>query len=418
MNKKWLIVVLILSGCLSGYAQQTYTLRELIQKAEAFYPSVKQKVLAGSLGKENEKLLEMGLYPQVNLTGQATYQSEVTKFAVPGFSGIPTQKKDNYAMGIDFRFPLTEFTVIESKKQLEQTKTELSINQTETELQKVRERVTNIFGNILLQQESKKIIAIRHTELVSQHKKVASAVENGVSLKSNQLILESEMLSTDQRMIETDAAIKGLSKELSALTGMNIQPDGGFQLSLTETSSNNINRAELLVFKSQLKILDLQKTILQKEDNPKLFVFGQGYYGRPGYNFLNIDMRTYGILGAGINWNINNLLTQKTKEKTIEINKQMVNTQQENFNLNLQIALDQKQIEIDKYKSIISKDLEIVNTRKAILAAASSQLANGVITSTDYLSELNASNTAELNKVLHQVQLAIAKTQLQILSGN
>jgi hypothetical protein len=51
------------------------------------------------------------------------------------------------------------------------------------------------------------------------------------------------------------------------------------------------------------------------------------------------------------------------------------------------------------------------------MEAAASQLENGAITSTEYLTELNAENTAELNLVLHKVQQAIAKAQYNILTG-
>lgn len=417
MYKRFLLIFGTLSCFITIHAQQAITLQDLIQKAEQNYPATKQKDYVKDLGKENDKILDIGLYPQVNVTGQATYQSEVTKFEIPG-STFPTIPKDNYNLGIDLRFPITEFGVVKTKKQLEQARTNLGVNQLDVELQRIRERVTNVFGNILLQQENKKILLIRIADLEAQRKKVAVGVANGAILKSNQLVFESEILTAEQRISDIDALILSLTQELSILTGSAINSDLIFQLPATDTLQRAINRPELKVFKSQVDVLNLQKDVLNKENKPKLFLFGQGLYGRPGYNFLNTDLRFYGLAGAGINWNFNNAIIQKNREKTIDINKQIVGKQQETFNLNLQTALVQKETEINKYQTIIAKDQEIVSKRIEIMKSVSSQLDNGAITSTEYLTELNASNAAELNLVLHKVQQAIAKTQYNILTGN
>lgn len=417
MYKRFLLIFGIV-GCLgTSHAQQIMTLQQLIQKAEQSYPATTQKEYVKALGIRNERILNNNLYPQINVTGQASYQSEVTKFDIPG-STFPVLPKDNYNIGIDLRFPLTEFAVVKTTRKLEQAKTDLGINQLDVELQRIREKLTNVFGNILLQQENKKILLIRIADLESQRKKVAVEVTNGAILKSNELVFESEILTADQRISDIDAIVLSLTQELSILTGSAIDPNTIFQLPATDTLKKAVNRPEFLAFQSQNDILSLQKEILKKENRPKLFIFSQGFYGRPGYDFLNTDLRPYGLAGGGISWNINNTLIQKNREKTIEINKQIVDKQKETFNLNLQTALIQKETEINKYETIISKDQEIVVKRKEIMKSVSSQLENGAITSTEYLTELNAKNAAELNLVLHKVQQSIAKTQYNVLTGN
>lgn len=417
MYKRFLLIFGFVNCCIATHAQQAITLQDLIQKAEKNYPATIQKEYVKILGTQNERILDMSLYPQLNVTGQATYQSEVSKFDIPG-SDFPKLPKDNYYVGIDLRFPLTEFGVVMTRKQLEQARTNLGINQLDIELQRLRERITNVFGNILLQQENRRILFIRIADIDAQRKKVAVGVTNGATLKSNELVFESEILTAEQRISDIDAVVLSLTQELSILIGSAISPNTIFQLPANDSLQKDINRPEFLSFQSQKDILSLQKKVLKKENKPKIFVFSQGFYGRPGYNFLNTDLRLYGLAGGGISWNINNTVIQKNREKTIEINKQIVDEQKEAFNLNLQITLIQKQTEINKYETIISKDQEIVNKRKEIMKAVSSQLENGAITSTEYLNELNAQNAAELNLVLHKVQQSIAKTQYNVLTGN
>jgi len=414
MYKKLFIGVCSFISAVTGSAQQQISLEQLLEKAVVNYPATKQKEYVRNLGKENEKMIRFNEYPQVSVTGQATYQSEVTKFDFPG---IVSPKPDNYNIGLDLRFPITEFDVLKSKKEMERERTELGIRQLDVDLQKIKERITNIYGNILLQKENKKILLVRQSELETQKKKIISAVANGAVLKTNQLVLESEILSTEQKVADIDATMQGLTQELSLLTAVTVSSNDEFILPGTDTIQNDIHRPELKVFQSQISLLTMQDQLLKKENRAKLYLFGQGFYGRPGYNFLDQSFRPYGIAGIGINWNINNAATQKTKAKTISISKQIVEQQQTTFQLNLQTALLQKQTEINKYEFIISKDREIVSKRKEILQVASSQLENGAITSTEYVTELNAENTAELNLLFHQVQRAIARVQYNSLAG-
>lgn len=395
---------------------KTLTLEEVIKSAESHYPAAKQKQLIEAAGHENQKLLDASLYPQVSATGQAAYQSEVTSFEMPGTAKAIGQKPDNYNIGLEMRFPLTRFSAVHTRKELEQAQTEVSLAQVDAEMHKLRERITSIFGNALLQKENQRILLIRVQELEQQRKKIASGVANGAILKSNQLVFDSEILSTNQRIDDTRATLQGLVTQLSLLTGLAI--DTSVQLKLPSVELNKqIDRPELKALQAQKNVLDLQSDLVRKENRPNVYLFGQGFYGRPGYNFLNTELRPYGIGGIGLSWNLNNLFNQSRQQKLLHINKDIVSQQEETFRLNLQTSLAQQQAEIDKYENIISKDAQIVQARQEIIRAAASQLENGVITSTEYLTELNAQNTAQLNLVLHQVQQSMAKAQYNILSG-
>ncbi len=419
MNFKSIATGIISLGlALTGQSQQrALTLDEALKSAEKNYPGAKQKELVQAAGEQNERLLDAALYPQVNVTGQGAYQSEVTSFTMPGATKAVGQKPDNYNIGLEMRLPLTQFGIVRIKKQLEQAQTDLSLSQLDADLQSVRERVTIIFGNVLLQKDNQSILMLRLNDLEQQRKKIAVGVANGAVLKSNQLVFESEILITEQRMSDISATLTGLVKQLSLLTGIPVDTSMEFLLTDVKLDSQTLNKPELKTLKTQTYILDLQTDLVKKESRPNLYVFGQGFYGRPGYNFLNTDLRPYGIVGVGLSWNLNNLFTRSKQEKIIDINKDIVGRQEETFRLNLDASLAQQQSEIDKYQSIISRDAQIVQKRQEILRAAASQLENGVITSTEYLTELNAENTAELNLVLHQVQLSIAKAQYNTLLG-
>lgn len=401
--------------CLSMAKSQTVTLEELQQKALQNYPLSQQKVWVKELGKTNQILLGYSEYPQTKIIGQATYQSEVTKFDFPG---IPSPKAGNYNIGVDLHYAINDFDLLKTRKALDQQRTVLGMNQIDVEIQRLKERVTAVYGNILLQKENQEILNIRLKELETQLKRVASAVKNGMVLKNNQLVLEAEILSTQEKITDVEATVSGLLSELSLITGIEIKHNQHFVLPEPKTLIEKIERPELEALQSQHQLLALQDVQLKQENKPHLALFAQGFYGRPGYNFLKQDPRFFGISGIGLNWNINSAATQKTKLKATEIQQKILEQQESAIQLNFAAALLQKKAEIAKFSMILLKDKEIVSKRKEILQVVSSQLENGAITSTEYITELNAQNMAELNLQLHLVQEAMAKVQYNTLTGH
>jgi outer membrane protein TolC len=73
--------------------------------------------------------------------------------------------------------------------------------------------------------------------------------------------------------------------------------------------------------------------------------------------------------------------------------------------------------EVDKLKSVLASDSEIISLRERITETASVQLENGVITSNDFLREVTAEDQARQNMILHEIQLLLAKYNLQATSG-
>jgi hypothetical protein len=86
--------------------------------------------------------------------------------------------------------------------------------------------------------------------------------------------------------------------------------------------------------------------------------------------------------------------------------------------MNINAALAQKQTEIDKLSLLINKDNELINLRTSIKEIASKQLNGGVITTTDYISKLNAENFAILNNKVRLMEMELAKLDYLMILGN
>ena len=67
---------------------------------------------------------------------------------------------------------------------------------------------------------------------------------------------------------------------------------------------------------------------------------------------------------------------------------------------------------------MVKVDEEIISMRTSIKNSAQSQFENGIITSNDYLRELNAEDQAKQNLAMHTIQLLLAQQNYKLAIGN
>jgi outer membrane protein TolC len=391
--------------------KEEYTLEQLQLLAKENYPLLKQKQMYLTIGNNKAKQTGTNFLPQVNVAGQATYQSEVTEFnfPIPGAVGFK-QKPDQYSLGLELKENILDYGAVKTQKQLDRENSEIQSQQVDVEFLKLKDRINQLYGNVCLQQENKKIMYLRINELDAKRKKMQSAVDNGAALSSSFLVLESELLSTQQKIEEINSNLSGWYKALSIITNKTMDTSVVFTDTKKEITLQSANiRPEYRLYDLQSHSLKLKESMNSKNNLPKLFVFGRGYYGRPGYNFLNNDFRPYGMVGAGLSWNLTAYYTSGKETTNLHINNDIVANQKKIFDLNLQATLAQQQEEILKLDKMIALDLKIVKAKTAIRKASSSQLDNGIITASDYIVDLNAENQAQFNLKLHEIQLVMAK---------
>ncbi len=411
------LMLLILQ--LKAQEAKEYTLEQLQNLAIENYPLLKQKQMFASISKNKVKQINTNFLPQINVAGQATYQSEVTEFTLPGFgtSGFK-QKPDQYSFGLELKENLFDYGAVKTQKQIERENAEIQAQQIDIEYLKLKERINQLYATVCLQQENKKIMYLRMNELNAKRNKIKSAVENGAALASGFLLLESEYFSTQQKLEEINSNLLVCYKTLSLITNQTMDTSIVFIENKKEFTLQSVNvRPEYRLFELQSHSLKLREGMIMKSNLPKLYVFGRGYYGRPGFNFLNNDFRPYALVGAGLSWNLTAYYTSGKETSNLRINNDIVANQRKTFDLNIQTILVQQQEEIFKLNKMIILDLKIAQAKTAIRKASSSQLDNGIITVSDFIVDLNAENQAQFNLKLHEIQLIIAKQNYNTTLG-
>jgi outer membrane protein TolC len=420
MVKIWMSLILPLFPLLlSAQENKPFSLEEAFHLAEQNYPLIHQKDLI----KQSEKLslanINSNFLPQLIVSGQATYQSDVTKVSIPlpGLS-IPSQSKDQYKAIGEVNQLLYDGGLTKGQKNIQQLNSNVEENRLAVELYNLKARINQLYFSILYQDQ-----LLAQTDLVLKDiqagiDKVKPQVENGVSLRSNLQLLQAQLLQTQQRAIEIKSARKGLSDALSLLINQPISETTKLQL---PDEYNNIdstlNRPELKLYESQSQLIAGQEDLIHARNLPKATAFFQGGYGKPGLNMLSNDFKTFYITGFRLNWSLGSLYNNKRDKQLIKVNQQTVDLQKQVFILNTQSQLKQQQSDIDKYAQLVATDNGIVQLRKSITDAAKAQLENAVITANDYLMQVNAEDQARQALILHQLQLRQAQINYAISTG-
>ncbi len=407
-----LLAILLLPLIVQGQAPDTLTLDFCHQRAVEVYPLVKQRMLnAEASGIQNENS-DKNYLPQFGINGRASYQSDVTKVPInfPGVS-IPTPDKDMYDLYLGLDQLIWDGGMTREQKNLEDAGLKINQQEIEVELYKVKERINGLYFKILFYRKSKELLLINRQVVVDKMEELESGIRNGVVLQSNADVLKAQTLEIDQGVTEIDSDLTATFGMLGELLEMAVP------LSTTLILPDPLIDAQVFInLRPEYQLLNLQKDKLELSKKmvsasymPKFSGFGRLGYGKPGLNMLSNDFDTYYLVGVGLKWNIINWNKQKNQKKILDVQQGIVEVRKETFNKNIKIQLEDDLAQVNKYNELIMNDQEIIDLRQRIAKTASSQLDNGMITSTQYLDELNKATRASLDLEVHRIRLSLAK---------
>ena len=150
---------------------------------------------------------------------------------------------------------------------------------------------------------------------------------------------------------------------------------------------------------------------------PRFSAFAQGYYGYPGLDMfkgmMSSEWTLNGIVGVRMSWNIGAFWTKKNTLQSLRTAREQVEVQRDIFLFNTQLRTTQEEGEIARLRDAVADDERIAELRRSVRMAAESQLANGVIDTTDLLRKITDETTAVLNKNTHEIELLQAAYKLK-----
>ncbi|WP_147678743.1 TolC family protein [Algibacter pacificus] len=414
---KPLLIILILFTALTSGAQQSLTLENCYQLVTTNYPLAKQTLLLDKQNKLDTEVISTSKLPQISLDAQATYQSDVIEFPL-AMSGIEPLNKDQYRATVSVNQLIYNSGATHTALSLKSAQLKTKQKQVEVSLYQLKQQINQLYFSILLAQESKLLLEAKQKQLQAKLKEVQAGIKYGAVLPASDKILETELLKIRQQFQELESSKLTLLQSLSSLINQELNASTRLQNPLIETPlETDLNRPELELFQLKKEEIEQSENMLSKQNAPKLLGFATGGYGNPGLNMLDNSFQTFYTVGVKLNWKIFDWNSNKKQRGSLLINKDIVDNERDVFKLNTSIALNKQQQEIDKNKAFITSDLEIINLRKEVLKSAESQLKNGVITSSAYITELTNLYEDENTLVKHKIQLQLAKANYNIIKG-
>jgi outer membrane protein TolC len=418
-NLKQLLFIIFLLPILSN-AQQKLTLEECYLLVNKNYPIAKQSELVQQKATFEIEALKRGKLPKIDLNAQATYQSEVTQLPIslPNVTVNPANN-DQYRASLDVNQLLYNGGVINATTKLKEAQALTQKQQVEVSLYQLKLKINQLYFSILMLQERESILVSKQNQLFSKSKEVKSGVKFGAILPASEKVLEAENLKIKQQLVEINSDRMKLFQNLASLTNSEMNSKTKLEKpTLILDFVQKSNRPELKLYDLQSQQIENSSVILSKNQLPKVNAFGQAGYGNPGLNMLDNSFQPFYMLGIKANWTVFDWNKTKSEKQALSIAKEIVNTEKETFQLNNQMQLQEFKNEINKQEEILKTDAEIITLREYILKSADAQFKNGVITSSEYITEFTNLYEAKTNQKGHEIQLEFAKANYQVIKGN
>lgn len=403
------LVIFLLILIQSLVFAEDLTLESCYKLARENYPTLKQLKTYEEISSLKQSNLSAGYYPDLQLIGQAQYQSDVTKIQlnIPNIKipTMPEPAKDQYKIGLNINQSIWDGGMISSQKDFDIVQTELNKQNVEIDLYSLKQKINELFFGAIILQNRLQILNDSKKDLVERFNQIKIKAESGAVLESNANVLEAEIYKIDQNARELQTNRKSMLDVLGIMTGKLFEESTVLVLPEKAPKTNFANRPETRAFGLSRDNLEKSKDLIDSKYNPKFSAFLQAMYGRPGFNLFDNDFQAFYLAGIRASWNFWNWNTSSREKQIIEANKTIVNSQEAAFNRNILIASRKYLNEIERLNEIILADDKIIELREKVVKVSSNQMENGAITASEYLTEFTQLLIAKQNKVIHRIEL-------------
>lgn len=402
------------------------TLEQCQEAAERNYPLIKQYDLINRTTDVNVSSILRGWLPQISVNAQVSYQSDVTSWpdkiqAMYQTIGIDMKglKKDQYRIGIDLNQVLYDGGVMDSRKRIARAEGDVQTAETEVTLYQIRQRVNEMYFSLLLLNEQIALNSDLSRLLMENENTVDALYRRGIAAESEVFTIRAEQLDVKQKETTLLSQKRALQLMLSLFCGIEVsdpvKPD--------EVKSEGMGaRPELKLVDSQIRLLNAQQRALNTGLTPRLSLFATGFYGYPGYNMFE-DMLSHkwswnGMVGARLTWSIGALYTRKNDKAKFQLQRERAENNREVFLFNNRMEQIQQLAQTDRIKQLLKDDEELIRLRSAIRQASESKMANGVISVSDLLKDINRENAARVQQSMHEIELLKVQYEHQFTTNN
>lgn len=398
----------VLLGALSA---QDVTLAQCETSARSHHPLGANGVLIDQKERSGLEASTFQYLPRLSLSGKATKQSES---AVAG-------ELDQWQVTADVSQLLFDGGAIEAQKRALAAGASLERHQLEVNLEALRSQVRQTYFTIILLDSQAAQNRLLARELADSREKRRADLVNGVAIPSDIDAIRVEELKAAARDADLAAGREAAVSSLSRLTGLALGPETRFlrpEVPMVGTNVLSDSRKEFGIYQGREAAAEADRGALLAGLFPRVTAFAQVGEGLPGLNSLKAVTADWWIVGIRGTVALDNLYTFGAQSQKISATLGQIENDRAAFRLAEQIKIDQKRAEIGRLEKAIVLDLQTIELRRSIKAAAEAKAENGVISVNDLVREINEESLAEETKILHEVQLLAARSELSLIIGN
>lgn len=388
------------------------TVEQLRQLAVQKSPLQQKKLLAESIAALQTRNLESNKLPRINVGGQATWQSDVFGLPIesPLFK-VPEVPKDQYKVTVDVAQRIWDGNSDRYARQQRQLESQIASAQVDVDVFQVREVVTDLFFKVLLLDESEKILESTRTDLNARLKQSQAAIAGGVALRTTADQIQIQIWKTEQQLETLRADRRTLLSVLAAWIG---RPQADFALkapaSVAMPVGDLFERPEFRLLNLQKQAQVLQSDALRLRRQPRVEAFVQGGMGSPNpFNFFETGFEPFVLVGLRAAWSPFDWGNTSRDRQVLSLQKNVLDMQSGALQQRFDAQLRRDQGEIAKADALLKQDDDIIRLQEDIVRRADAQVQNGVMTSTDYLAQINILTQARLTRATHQIQAQQAR---------
>ncbi|QKG79915.1 TolC family protein [Tenuifilum thalassicum] len=417
-SKIFLIALLaLLPNLLIG--QDTIRLSDLYAQMEHWSKIYRISSANDSVFSYKKANIKSNYLPSLDFNAEATWQSDVTSIDIPVPNiSVPSPDKDNYKVTVDVTQLIWDGGATRSKINLEEKAHLIDQIKVESEIYGLKEKVSKLYFGLISIDIALEQLKVMAGVLDNRIDELTASVKAGVVLESSLNMLKAERLRLEQSIDANRAQRSQIVSTIYSLTGAKIDTNDVVVVpNLPIPNQDGCLRPDYKLFDLQSTYLSAANQALNAKRLPKLAAFARAGYGKPALNMLSNEFNTFAIVGARLSWNIWDWNSTSRERQTLKIQQNIVNYRKATYNDNCSAQIDASLEQINSLDKQIQKDEQIVQLLEKAVRESASQLKNGAITSSSYISDFNSLLRAKIEMNLRNVKRSQEVVNLYFILG-
>jgi len=407
--------------CSRGFTQtsKSIDLRYCYEQARRAHPLADRKGLLREGSRLRQEQIDAGTLPEIHLQSQAQIQSETVDLPleIPGMDDPVDLPLYSLQSNLELNYQLYDGGLSEARQELETSGLQVQEQEVDVALDRLKERVNRYYFGILSLQVREDILQTNLRNIRNRLRSLRAGVEHGTVLPGqvDQLSVEALRLEADIEAIRSEAG--ALLRALGRFIEQPLDDSTQLERVALEGFKNGpeIRRAELELFVLQKQEILSRESLITAQWKPKVGAQVRAGLGYPNpLNFFEDELSPFATAGLQFSWPLIDWKQADRDRQLLQVQNALVDNQRRDFVRDIELREIELNERIETLRSRIEREREIVKLQRQILQQAAAQLERGVLTSAEYLEQVNAAIQAELSLEYNRLQLE--QTQVNYLT--